>query len=145
MSIFIHHYNPHIQEGKSLPHLRLPQIRQPTLLVLKAIRLLNGFQAHGFLVSSTSSLLQLIPLFKSQTERCLSSPSFSSTCSATKHWKQSTVLPSLPSSILKGVTPQRRLTQPCKCTEALRTSWRVTAYHFRCGHPDLRKTRLKAK
>lgn len=61
--------------GQSPLHLTLPQTTHHTLLVLNAIKLLNGFQAQDnlwFLL--LLSPLQLIPLFKYQTKKVLIFP-----------------------------------------------------------------------
>lgn len=77
-------------------------------------------------------------------------PSFPWIQSATKHLK-TTVLSLLPNSTFRrhdfpmDISTSMSLEKSLKCTEALRTSWRVTAYHFKFCHPDLWKTRLKTK
>lgn len=116
--------------GRSPSHWTLSD-RQPTLLVLKAIRLCNGFQAQEkSVVSSTLSLLQLIPLFKSQTRKVPIRP-FQTLCFATKHWKIiNIVFPTFPNIFKKAWFPmeiytgQVNRTSP-ECTEALMTNWRV--------------------
>lgn len=106
---FCEHCHPYTPEGTSPPQLKTATDRQPTLLVLKAIRLLNGFQAHVFFyfipiaINSTFQIPQndvYHPFFPTDM---LCYKAFGNNCFA-------------PSQIvfLEGMSSQRRLIQPCQ-------------------------------